>query len=307
MSFYLTSWVLHLTHTLRIPFCLCLTGRQRLAHRPNSKPKLETILDLKEEDEENQEESSDEGSRKGIVTEEELWARLDELEKLEELEDEQDRYRIVFLWIFLSNFNLVRNWNVSWISLFFRLSDNADMNSEDTSSSSSSEEEKEGDAAPPPVNGLSLKPSWTPLPQSAAPPNVERKQEEDDDEEEGSCLPTIFFTHTVEPKKVRAMRLCTFWSSLLILPFYFCFGDFVSFGFRWGSTQERTPHWSSVRGRSRRSRPRGKRKTDTAMDSPITSFTKSPHQQTSTGKHNPLVLMSKSNLSSIALSRCKAQ
>ncbi|CAB1437432.1 unnamed protein product [Pleuronectes platessa] len=91
-------------------------GRQRVAHRPNSKPKLETILDLKEEDEEeNQEESSDEGSRKGIVTEEELWARLDELEKLEELEDEQDR-----------------------------LSDNADMNSEDTSSSSSEEDKEKG-------------------------------------------------------------------------------------------------------------------------------------------------------------------
>ncbi|XP_035013209.2 unconventional prefoldin RPB5 interactor 1 [Hippoglossus stenolepis] len=147
-------------------------GRQRVAHRPNSKPKLETILDLKEEDEENQEESSDEGSRKDIVTEEELWARLDELEKLEELEDEQDR-----------------------------LSDNADMNSEDTSSSSS-EEEKEGDAASP-VNGLSLKPSWTPVPQSTALLNVERKQEEDDEEEEGNRLPTIFFTHTVEPKKVR--------------------------------------------------------------------------------------------------------
>ncbi|XP_053283966.1 unconventional prefoldin RPB5 interactor 1 isoform X2 [Pleuronectes platessa] len=150
-------------------------GRQRVAHRPNSKPKLETILDLKEEDEEeNQEESSDEGSRKGIVTEEELWARLDELEKLEELEDEQDR-----------------------------LSDNADMNSEDTSSSSSEEDkEKEGDSASP-VNGLSPKPSWTSVPQSTAPPDVERKQEDDDEEEEGHCLPTIFFTHTVEPKKVR--------------------------------------------------------------------------------------------------------
>ncbi|XP_019962051.1 unconventional prefoldin RPB5 interactor 1 [Paralichthys olivaceus] len=147
-------------------------GRQRIAHKPNSKPKLETILDLKEEDEENQGESRDEGSRKGIVSEEELWARLDELEKLEELEDEQDR-----------------------------LSDNADMNGEDTSSSSS-EEEKEGDAASP-LNGLSLKPSWTSVPQSKAPPHVERKQEEDDEEEEGNCLPTIFFSHTVEPKKVR--------------------------------------------------------------------------------------------------------
>ncbi|KAG7522359.1 hypothetical protein JOB18_020507 [Solea senegalensis] len=149
-------------------------GRQRIAHRPNSKPKLDAVLDLKEEDEENDgEDGSDEGSGKGILTEEELWARLDELEKLEELEDDQDR-----------------------------LSDNADMNGEDTSSSSS-EEEKERDAAHP-VNGVSLKPSWTSVPHSIAPPVMDRKQEEEEDEEEeGNCLPTIFFSHTVEPKKVR--------------------------------------------------------------------------------------------------------
>lgn len=48
------------------------------------------MLDLRE-DEENEGEGRDEESRKGILTEEELWARLDELEKLEELQDEQDR------------------------------------------------------------------------------------------------------------------------------------------------------------------------------------------------------------------------
>lgn len=147
-------------------------GKQRIAHKPNSKPKLDAVLDLKEEDEESEGDGRDGGSRKGILTEEELWARLDELEKLEELQDETDR-----------------------------LSDNADMNGEDTSSSSS-EEEKEGDAAPP-VNGLSLKPSWSSVPHSKAPPSIDRKEEEDDEEEEGSCLPTIFFSHTVEPKKVR--------------------------------------------------------------------------------------------------------
>ncbi|XP_035520930.1 unconventional prefoldin RPB5 interactor 1 [Morone saxatilis] len=147
-------------------------GKPRIAHKPNSKPKLDAVLDLKEEDEEDEGEGRDGGSTKGVVTEEELWARLDELEKLEELQDEQDR-----------------------------LSDNADMNGEDTSSFSS-EEEKEGDAAPP-VNGLSLKPSWTSLPHSKVPSSVDRKEEEYDEEEEGSCLPTIFFSHTVEPKKVR--------------------------------------------------------------------------------------------------------
>uniref|UniRef100_A0A7N5ZZ98 Protein phosphatase 1 regulatory subunit 19 n=1 Tax=Anabas testudineus TaxID=64144 RepID=A0A7N5ZZ98_ANATE len=146
-------------------------GRQRIAHKPNSKPKMDVVFDLKGEDEEdNKGEGIDGGSRKGIMTEEELWARLDELEKLEELQDEQDR-----------------------------LSDNADMNGEDTSSSSS-EEEKE---TAPPVNGLSLKSNWTSVPQSKEPPNGERKAEEDNEEEDGNSLPTIFFSHTVEPKKVR--------------------------------------------------------------------------------------------------------
>lgn len=87
------------------------TGRQRIAHKPNSKPKLDVVFDLKEEDEENKGEDIDRGSRRGVVTEEELWARLDELEKLEELQDEQDRY-MFFLPVntFRScNFNLSRN------------------------------------------------------------------------------------------------------------------------------------------------------------------------------------------------------
>lgn len=148
-------------------------GKQRIAHKPNSKPKVDAVLDLEEEDEENEGEDRDGTGIKSVMTKEELWARLDELEKLEELQDEQDR-----------------------------LSDNADMNGEDTSSSSS-EEEKDGDAAPP-VNGLSLKPSWSSVPHSKTPPSGDMKEEEDDDEEEeGNCLPTIYFSHTVEPKKVR--------------------------------------------------------------------------------------------------------
>ncbi|XP_029290472.1 unconventional prefoldin RPB5 interactor 1 isoform X2 [Cottoperca gobio] len=148
-------------------------GRQRTAHKPNSKPKFDAMLDLKEENEENEEEAEDGGSRKCTITEEELWAKLDELEKLEQLEDEQDR-----------------------------LCDSADMNGEDTSSLSS-EEEKDGDAAPS-VNGLSLKPSRTSAPHSKAPPFTDRKPEGDDDEEEeGNRLPTIFFSHAMEPKKVR--------------------------------------------------------------------------------------------------------
>uniref|UniRef100_A0A3P9KKD2 Protein phosphatase 1 regulatory subunit 19 n=1 Tax=Oryzias latipes TaxID=8090 RepID=A0A3P9KKD2_ORYLA len=139
-------------------------GKQRIAHKPNSKPKLDVVVDLNEEEEEK------EGGT-GTMTEEELWRRLDELERLEELQDEQDR-----------------------------LSDTADTNGDD-SSSSSSEEEKEAACAPP-VNGL--KPGWSPAPHSD-PSLPDRRAEDDDDEqeEEGSCLPTIFFSHTVEPKKVR--------------------------------------------------------------------------------------------------------
>lgn len=53
---------------------------------------MDAILDVKEDYDENNREGRDRGSSTGIMTEEELWARLDELEKLEELQDEQDRY-----------------------------------------------------------------------------------------------------------------------------------------------------------------------------------------------------------------------
>ncbi|XP_075993543.1 unconventional prefoldin RPB5 interactor 1 [Genypterus blacodes] len=150
-------------------------GKQRKAHKPNSKPKVEAVLDVKEELEEDGEEA-DGGGKGGATTEEELWARLDELEKLEELQDEQDR-----------------------------LSDNAEMNGEDTtSSSSSSEEDKEGNASPP-LNGLGQKPSWPSMANGKAPPapSGDRMREDGDEEQEGNCLPSIYFSHTVEPKKVR--------------------------------------------------------------------------------------------------------
>lgn len=234
------------------------TGRQRVAHTPNSKPKQDAIFDLKEE-EENDEEGGDGGSRKSVLTEEELWARLDELEKLEELQDEQDRYTISSMWLFLINFDLVRNWNESYNVFSFslsRLSDNADVNGEDTSSSSS-EEEKEGDAAPP-VNGLSLKPNWSSLPRSKEPPNVDRKDEEEDDKEddEGDCLPTIYFSHTVEPKKVRMIRCCIFCSCCLLsvlltlsLPFLISLSPCAS-----GEDKHRKKHHIEVQWKERAER-----------------------------------------------------
>lgn len=79
------------------------------------------------------------------------------------------------------------------------------MNGEDTSSLSS-EEEKEGDGAHPAAEPL-LKPGWATGPKSGSLVGVatrQQQQEEDDNEEdEGSSLPTIYFSHTVEPKKVR--------------------------------------------------------------------------------------------------------
>lgn len=56
-------------------------------------PKVDAVLDLREPvgEEEEEGEGEDEGGQKCVMTEEELWARLDELEKLEALQDEQDR------------------------------------------------------------------------------------------------------------------------------------------------------------------------------------------------------------------------
>lgn len=59
-----------------------------MAHKPNSKPKEEYVVQLEEEEEE----SVEEGNSKRALTEEELWARLNELERLEEEQDERDGY-----------------------------------------------------------------------------------------------------------------------------------------------------------------------------------------------------------------------
>lgn len=67
-------------------------AKHRIAHKPNSMPKVEAVLDLRETTGEKEGgEAEDGGGEKCVMTEEELWARLDELEKLEALQDEQDR------------------------------------------------------------------------------------------------------------------------------------------------------------------------------------------------------------------------
>ncbi|TSK38484.1 Unconventional prefoldin RPB5 interactor [Bagarius yarrelli] len=149
-------------------------GKHRVAHKPNTKPKEEYVVQLEEE-----EEHVDEVNSKGVLTEEELWARLDELERLEEEQDDRDRM------------------------------DSTDINAEDTTStSSSSEEEKEADAGPEVQDTNHDQPrdhallSYTSQVNGIEPQHDEDKQEEGS-EEEGSALPTIHFSHTVEPKKVR--------------------------------------------------------------------------------------------------------
>ncbi|MCI4379106.1 hypothetical protein PGIGA_G00224150 [Pangasianodon gigas] len=151
-------------------------GKHRVAHKPNSKPKEEYVLQLEEEEEEANE-SVDEGNSKGVLTEEELWARLDELERLEEEQDERDRM------------------------------DSTDTNGEDTTSSSS-EEEKEADAgATVQVNGHEQHRDCAPASHTSQvngiQPQLDDDEEQEEGEEEGDALPTIYFSHTVEPKKVR--------------------------------------------------------------------------------------------------------
>ncbi|XP_072551710.1 unconventional prefoldin RPB5 interactor 1 isoform X2 [Salminus brasiliensis] len=153
-------------------------GKHRVAHKPKSKPKEEYMLQLEEDSigEEEEEGGGGGGSIKGALSEEELWARLDELERMEDEQDERDRM------------------------------DSTDTNGEDTSSSSS-EEEKEADAGrEAQVDGQSQREDQAPVSHAVQVNGITRPQldeEAKEDEEEGNSLPTIYFCHTVEPKKVR--------------------------------------------------------------------------------------------------------
>uniref|UniRef100_A0A8C1L7J2 Protein phosphatase 1 regulatory subunit 19 n=1 Tax=Cyprinus carpio TaxID=7962 RepID=A0A8C1L7J2_CYPCA len=149
-------------------------GKHRLAHKPNSKPKQEYLLEL-EEDKEKKEE--DEERKTGLLSEEELWARLDELEREEELQDER-----------------------------FRL-DSTDTNGEDTTSSSEEEKEAESGSGVQ-VNGHQKENGWVPSSITSQMNGTngshpEDEEVEDCDEEAGNGLPTIYFSHTAEFKKVR--------------------------------------------------------------------------------------------------------
>ncbi|XP_056622887.1 unconventional prefoldin RPB5 interactor 1 [Triplophysa dalaica] len=142
-------------------------GKHRLALKPNSKPKQEYLLELQQ--------VKDDGEVKKGPSEEELWARLDELELQEEMQDE--RYRL----------------------------DSTDTNGEDTTSSSSEEEKEADDSNSVQINGHQEESGWGPTSQtnSSIVPQPEVDEEDECEEETGNSLPTIYFSHTVEPKKVR--------------------------------------------------------------------------------------------------------
>ncbi|XP_033898537.1 unconventional prefoldin RPB5 interactor 1-like [Acipenser ruthenus] len=146
-------------------------GKQRTAHKPYSRPKNQDVFDTNFEGGE-----GDLKATSGILPEEELWARLDELEMQEELLDQKDR-----------------------------MSYSADTNGDDTTSSSSEEEKEHPSGNLPCLHGEE---GWPPVTQEdsrliTCQVNGNGQHHSDDEDDEGSCVPTIYFTHTVEPKRVR--------------------------------------------------------------------------------------------------------
>lgn len=142
-------------------------GKQRTAHKPYSRPKNQDVFECGE---------GDPKATSRILSEEELWARLDELETQEELLDQKDR-----------------------------ISYSADTNGDDTTSSSSEEEKEHLSGNLPCLHGEE---GWPPVTQEdsrliTCQVNGNSQHHSDDEDDEGSCVPTIYFTHTVEPKRVR--------------------------------------------------------------------------------------------------------
>lgn len=65
----------------------CCIGKRRTAHKPHSKPKVSDVFEVNF-----QENGTDAKSRGCFESEEDLWARLEELERQEEMLGELDRY-----------------------------------------------------------------------------------------------------------------------------------------------------------------------------------------------------------------------
>ncbi|XP_025898102.1 unconventional prefoldin RPB5 interactor 1 [Nothoprocta perdicaria] len=151
-------------------------GKYRTAHKPHSKPKISNTFEV-----DFQENGHDTKSVGRFQSEEELWARLEELERQEEMLGELDRMP----------------------------DDTVEKNGEDATSSEEEKEDKRTD-----LNGAYR------AEDSLSQDNFQKKitnpelfglngsahyhSDDEDDIDVGDCsIPTIFFSHTVEPKRVR--------------------------------------------------------------------------------------------------------
>nr|XP_060644132.1 unconventional prefoldin RPB5 interactor 1 [Anolis sagrei ordinatus] len=170
-----------------------IKGKHRTAHKPHSKPKTLAF-----------EANLQENGAGSLKTEEDLWARLDELEKQEEALGECER-----------------NPESSGLefSIQKKISDAIQANGEDASSS---EEEEEKEDKKTNVNTVheedeshtqgnfqkEVANSALHRGQLNGPGHCCSDEEEEEEEEEDvviaeNAVPTIYFSHTVEPKRVR--------------------------------------------------------------------------------------------------------
>nr|XP_042708148.1 unconventional prefoldin RPB5 interactor 1 isoform X4 [Chrysemys picta bellii] len=150
-------------------------GKRRTAHKPHSKPKVSDVFEVRF-----QENGMDTKSKGCSQSEEELWARLEELERREEMLGEFDR-----------------------------TPDTIEANGEDTTSS---EEEKEDKTDLNVVHRVedsttqdNVQKEVTTSELFSGQVNGPSHYHSDDEDDLGvdHFVPTIFFSHTVEPKRVR--------------------------------------------------------------------------------------------------------
>ncbi|XP_036607537.1 unconventional prefoldin RPB5 interactor 1 [Trichosurus vulpecula] len=159
-----------------------IKGKHRTTHRPHSKPKTSDVFEADFTD--------DPKSEGSFLSEKELWARLDELERQEDLLGELDKK-----------------------------SDTLFVNGDDITSS---EEEKEDQKTDVTVKHRADSPTQGSFQKDITDSKLLNGQvngsssysddddgDGDDDDDDGvlaigdSCVPTIYFSHTVEPKRVR--------------------------------------------------------------------------------------------------------
>ncbi|XP_043923245.1 unconventional prefoldin RPB5 interactor 1 isoform X2 [Protopterus annectens] len=146
-------------------------GKHRKALRPHSKPKIKDEVTFENVD--------GESERKDALSEEELWARLDELEKQEAVMEELDR---------IHDTPTVNGEDIS--SDDEKSEKSSDTNGKHTSSNTSRtlvnvDAESSDIKLSSHINGTS------------------QRESKDFDESRENIMPTIYFSHTVEPKRVR--------------------------------------------------------------------------------------------------------